>query len=50
MPKDVGVVRDLTETIQLQFSLALLTTPEQIGAFALRLALKAEGDAILWFA
>jgi len=48
--KGVEVIRDLKKAKQVTFSLAFVTTPEQIDALAAKLALKAEGDAILWFA
>jgi hypothetical protein len=46
----VEVIRDLKKAKQVTFSLAFVTTPEQIDALAPKLALKAEGDAIVWFA
>ena len=46
----VEVLRDLKKAKQLTFSLAFVTTPQQIAALAPKLARKAEGDAILWFA
>jgi len=46
----VEVLRDLKKAKQVTFSLAFVTTPEQIDALAPKLARKAEGDAILWFA
>jgi hypothetical protein len=48
--KGVEVIRDLKKAKQVTFSLAFVTTPEQIDALAPKLALKAEGDAIVWFA
>jgi hypothetical protein len=46
----VEVVRDLKRAKQVAFALAFVTTPEQIDALAPKLATKAEGDAIVWFA
>jgi hypothetical protein len=46
----VEVIRDLKKAKQVTFSLAFVTTPEQVDALAPKLALKAEGDAIVWFA
>lgn len=46
----VEVLRDLKKAEQVTFSLAFVTTPQQVDALAPKLARKAEGDAILWFA
>jgi hypothetical protein len=46
----VEVLRDLKKAKRVTFSLAFVTTPERIDALAPKLAGKAEGDAILWFA
>jgi hypothetical protein len=46
----VEVIRDLKKAKQVTFSLAFVTTPEQIDALAPKLARKVEGDAIVWFA
>jgi hypothetical protein len=46
----VEVIRDLKKAKQVTFSLAFVTPPEQIDALAPKLALKAEGDAMVWFA
>jgi hypothetical protein len=46
----VEVIRDLKKAKQVTFSLAFVTTPEQIDGLAPKLALKAEGDAIVCFA
>jgi hypothetical protein len=46
----VEVIRDLKKAKQVTFSLAFVTTPEQVDALAPKLALKAEGDAIVWLA
>ena len=48
--KGVEIIRDLKKAKQVTFSLAFVTTPEQIDALAPKIALKAEGDAILWCA
>ena len=44
----VEVIRDLKKAKQVTFSLAFVTTPEQVDALASALARKAEGDAIVW--
>jgi len=46
----VEVIRDLKKAKQVTFSLAFVTTPQQIDVLAPKLALRAEGDAIVWFA
>jgi hypothetical protein len=46
----VEVIRELKKAKQVTFSLAFVTTPDEIEALAHKLALKAEGDAIVWFA
>ena len=46
----VEVLRDLKKAKQVTFSLAFVTTPEQVDALAPAIARKAEGDAIVWFA
>jgi hypothetical protein len=48
--KGVDVIRNLKKAKQVTFSLAFVTTPEQIDALASAIARKAEGDAIVWFA
>jgi hypothetical protein len=48
--KGVEIIRDLKKAKQVTFSLAFVTTPEQVDALAPAIARKAEGDAILWFA
>jgi len=48
--KDVEVIRDLKKAKQVRFSLAFVTTQDQIDALAPAIARKAEGDAIVWFA
>ena len=48
--KGVEVIRDLKMAKQVTFSLAFVTTPEQVDALAPAIARKAEGDAIVWFA
>src|SRR5271166_4606457 len=48
--KGVDIIRDLKEAKQVTFSLAFVTTPEQVDALASAIARKAEGDAIVWFA
>jgi hypothetical protein len=46
----VEVIRELKKAKQVTFSLAFVTTPDEIEGLAHKLALKAEGDAIVWFA
>jgi hypothetical protein len=48
--KGVEIIRDLKKAKEVTFSLAFVTTPEQIDALAPAIARKAAGDAILWFA
>jgi hypothetical protein len=48
--KGVEVVRDLKKAKEVTFSLAFVTTQEQVNALAPAIARKAEGDAIVWFA
>jgi hypothetical protein len=46
----VEIIRDLKKPKQVTFSLAFVTTQEQVDALAPAIARKAEGDAIVWFA
>lgn len=48
--KGVEVIRDLKKAKEVTFSLAFVTTQEQVDALAPAIARKAEGDAIVWFA
>jgi hypothetical protein len=48
--KGVEVVRDLKKAKQVTFSLAFVTTQEQVDTLAPAIVRKAEGDAIVWFA
>jgi hypothetical protein len=48
--KDVEIIRDLKKAKQVTFSLAFVTTQEQVNVLAPAIARKAEGDAIVWFA
>ena len=48
--KGVEIVRDLKKAKEVTFSLAFVTTQEQVDALAPAVARKAEGDAIVWFA
>lgn len=48
--KGVEILRDLKKANEVTFSLAFVTTQEQVNALAPAIARKAEGDAILWFA
>jgi hypothetical protein len=46
----VEIIRDLKKAKQVAFTLAFVTTPEQVDALASAIARKAEGDPIVWFA
>lgn len=46
----VEIIRDLKKAKHVTFSLAFVTTQEQVNALAPAIASKAEGDAIVWFA
>jgi hypothetical protein len=46
----VEIIRDLKKAKQVTFSLAFVTTQEQVNALAPAIARKAQGDAIVWFA
>ena len=48
--KGVEIIRDLKKAKEVTFSLAFVTTPEQINAVAPAIARKAGGDAVVWFA
>ena len=48
--KGVEITRDLKKTNAVAFSLAFVTTQEQVDVLAPALAGKSEGDAVLWFA
>jgi hypothetical protein len=48
--KGVEIIRDLKKAKDVTFSLAFVTTQEQVNALAPAIARKAEGDAIVWFA
>jgi len=48
--KSVEVIRDLKKAKELTFSLAFVTTQDQVDALAPAIARKAEGDAVVWFA
>jgi hypothetical protein len=48
--KGVEIIRDLKKAKEITFSLAFVTTQEQINALAPAIARKAPGDAIVWFA
>jgi hypothetical protein len=48
--QDVDVVRDLKKAKEVAFSLAFVTTQEQVNTLASAIAQKAEGDAVVWFA
>jgi len=46
----VEIIRDLKKAKEVTFSLAFVTTQEQVDALAPAIARKAGGDAIVWFA
>lgn len=48
--KGVEIIRDLKKAKEVTFSLAFVTTQEQIDALAPTIAQNAGGDAIVWFA
>lgn len=48
--KGVEIIRDLRKAKEVMFSLAFVTTQEQVNALAPAIARKAGGDAIVWFA
>jgi hypothetical protein len=48
--KGVEIIRDLKKAKAVTFSLAFVTTQEQVNALAPAIARKAEGDVIVWFA
>jgi hypothetical protein len=48
--KAVEIIRDLKKAKEVTFSLAFVTTQEQVDALAPAIARKAAGDAIVWFA
>lgn len=48
--KGVEIIRDLKKAKEVTFSLAFVTTQEQIDAVVPAIAQKAGGDAIVWFA
>ena len=48
--KGVEIIRDLKKAKEVTFSLAFVTTQEQINALAPAIARKAGGDAVVWFA
>src|SRR5580658_9267060 len=47
--KGVEIIRDLKKAKEVTFSLAFVTTQEQINALAPAIARKAGGDAIAWW-
>ena len=48
--KGVEIIRELKKAKELTFSLAFVTTQEQVNTLAPAIARKAEGDAVVWFA
>lgn len=48
--KGVEIIRDLKKAKQVTFSLAFVTTQEQVDTLAPAITRKAEGDAVVWFA
>ncbi|HEY7392269.1 MAG TPA: hypothetical protein VH640_27370 [Bryobacteraceae bacterium] len=47
---ELTIIRDLKKAKQLTFTLAFVTTQEQVDALGPMVARKAEGDAVVWFA
>jgi len=47
---DVAIMRDLKKAKTTSFSLAFVTTQQEVDALAPGIARKADGDAIVWFA
>jgi hypothetical protein len=48
--KGVAVRRDLKGAARIAFSIAFVTRQEELDAVAAAVAVKAEGDAVVWFA
>jgi hypothetical protein len=48
--KGVEILRDLKKAKESSFSLAFVTTQDQVDTLAPAIARKAQGDAIVWFA
>lgn len=48
--QDVKVVRDLKKASEVTFSLAFVTTHQDIDTIAPAIARKTQGDAVVWFA
>ena len=48
--KGAEIIRDLKKAKQVSFSLAFVTTQEQVNTLAAKIARKTKGDAIVWFA
>ena len=46
----VGIVRDLKDLKQIEFSLAFVTKQNEVDALGPAVARKAVGDAVVWFA
>jgi hypothetical protein len=47
--EQVNVLRDVKQAKKMAFSLAFVTTQEEIDALAPRITAKAESDAVVWF-
>jgi hypothetical protein len=48
--RDVAIVRSLQGRSDIEFSLAFLTKQEELFSLAKAIAVRARGDAIIWFA
>jgi hypothetical protein len=48
--KGVEIIRDLKKAKEVRFSLAFVTTQEQVDRLASAIGRKVEGDAVVWFA
>lgn len=48
--KDVEILRDLKKAKAVAFSLAFVTSQKEVDSLAGAISLKAQGDAIVWFA
>ncbi|HSP66506.1 MAG TPA: hypothetical protein VLN48_02185 [Bryobacteraceae bacterium] len=48
--RGVTVVRDLTKTGEIEFSLVFVTKQKEVDTLGKAIAKKAQGDAVVWFA
>lgn len=48
--RGVTVVRDLTKTGEIEFSLVFVTQQKEVDTLGKAIAKKAQGDAVVWFA